>query len=175
MRLRDYFRGLAVELESPLSPDELERRINAATVSRWRSFAMGAVGGARSGRVRLRYRPRFFEYNMTPVLVGRIEPARRGSVLRLRYRGPTGALIFFPLFYVTLAALLGLAFFGKFEGGVSGTQVIPLSTILIFLLFPLGLHYLGTRSAAAHLQALIDYLERAAEARLVRREGFDAS
>ena len=167
MWLIDYFRGRDVEMVSRLRREMLEGRINGAAVNRFRPFTEGAIGRARAGRLWLRYRPRLFEYNMMPLLVGRIEETTRGSRLRLRYRAPVGAYVFFPTWFLFLPALMALIYFGDslFEGGTGeARQMFPPLVILIMLFTPLLGLYLGLRRADAHLEALIEFLHDVGEA-----------
>src|SRR5215211_2462837 len=108
MRLRDYFRGYRVVMQSRLPCEELEQHIRAALVPRFRPFTEGVAGWARRGRVSLQYRPRLFEYKMYPVLAGRIGDERGSARLTLRFRAPVGAYLFFACWYGALGTMVAL-------------------------------------------------------------------
>ena len=165
MRLRDYFRGRRLVMQSRLRREELEQRIRARLLPRFRPFVEGVSGSARWGRLRLKYHPRLFEYNMGPVLVGRIDDQFGPARLDLRFRAPNAAYVFFVLWYVGFSILAIVAWSGRLEA--DGQSVWAKTTLLFLLLFPLGLHYLGMRNSEAHLAKLIEFLEREAEAKLV--------
>ena len=165
MRLRDYFRGEAVELESRLRRDELQDRIEAATVSRWTLFEQGVVGWARCGRIRLRFRPRLVQYRMGPILAGSIDDSSGPSRLHLRFRAPGSAYVFFALWYAFMLVFLGFVLFGDVPAPAPGAErLMPPLLLFLFLLAPLGIHYLGTRDAPAQLAELVKFLEEKAEA-----------
>ena len=170
MRLRDYFQGQPIVMQSRLRPDELERRINDATISRWGPFEKGVVGWARFGRIRLRFRPLFFEYNMSPILAGRIDDSSGPTRLLLSWRAPLPAYVFFALWYgFALLFLAFLLFGGASLDAQGGERLVPPLLLLLLALAPLGLHYLGTRNADAHLAELVSFVEKAGEAKVVSR------
>ena len=171
MRLLDYFRGTPIIMQSRLRRDELERRINEATISRWRPFGTGVVGWARFGRIRLRFRPPRFRYNMSPILAGRIDDSSGPTRLLLRFRAPAGAYFFYAVWYPFLLIFLAAYLFGGAGLEAPGAEkLLPPVLILLFGLFPIGLHYLGTRDAEAHFAALDKFVEEAGEAKVVSRE-----
>src|SRR5688500_8409593 len=95
-RILGHFLGQQVTMISPLAPREVERRINAASVSVWWSHYQPGVGGwARFGFVRLRAEGVHFSRDR-PVLAGRIAADPPGSRLRLRYRAPLAAYLAVP-------------------------------------------------------------------------------
>jgi hypothetical protein len=62
-----------------------------------------------------------------------------------------------------------LLFGGATLDAEGGEKLVPPLLLLFFALAPLGLHYLGTRNADAHLDELVSFVEQAGEARVVSR------
>ena len=171
MRLRDYFRGYRVVMQSRLRREDLEQRVRATLVPRFRPFTEGVAGWARRGRVSLQYRPRFFGYKMYPVLAGRFSDELGPTRLTLRFRAPIGAYLFFAWWYGALIMMVALLIVQGFPGlDTAGDKALAAFALVFFGLFPLLLHYLGTRRADEHLDRLIQFLEREGEATLIERE-----
>ena len=168
MRLRDYFRGYSLVMQSRLRRAELERRINAATLSVWRPFQTGVGGWVHFGRIRLRYRTRFIEYNAAPILAGRIDDEFGIVRLRLRYRAPLPIYPFFAFWYAFLTFILVTFVAGGGASGSSGDEnAIFIGMIVFLLLLPMGMHYAFTRRADANFDRIVKFLEDAAEAKVV--------
>ena len=165
MRFSDYFRGYRRTMTSPLPPEEVARRINEATISRFVLFNEGTIGWARSGRLRLKYRQRFFHYDAKPILAGRIVATRAGSRIDLNFRAPGWAYVFYPFWFAALLMLVLLVTFGPLT--TTGDQRATFATTFLFLLgFPVLLHFLGTAKSDAKLEALTGFLARVAQARI---------
>ena len=168
MRLKDYFAGQPVVLHSPASPEAVTERINNAAGSIIWPFNFGVVGGVRFGRISLRFRSSIFEYNAKPVLVGRVLQDSAGSTMQLRYRAPAPIYIFYLFWYCFLGlfALLLLGTIGQRNPDLtSGDQVIIFGGWVFMSIFPLGLHYFGTRNADEELSKLLDFLASEAQAK----------
>lgn len=167
MRLRDYFGGKSVRLHSLLSPHTVSERINAAAGSRFWPFTTGVVGGVWAGHVRLRFRSSITEYNAKPVLADRLREGSTGSTLILRYRAPAWAYVFDLFWY----SVLGLVTFGLLVGGIrpdttSGDLVTAVAVCLTLLIFPLVMHYVGTRNSDQELRQLLHFLAEHVDAKL---------
>lgn len=169
MRLKDYFAGIPVQLQSRLSAEILADRINNAAGSIFWPFNCGVIGGVRFGRVSLRYRSSFFEYNAKPILVGRLreQPFPLGAVLTLRYRAPAPIYVFY-LFWYSFLSLFGLLLVGSVGQRnpdlTSGDLALSFVGWTFMIIFPLGLHFFGTRNSDEELSELLDFLAREAEA-----------
>ena len=176
MRIRDYLRGYRVVIQSRLRADEVQRRINAATISSWPPFASGVAGWAHFGRIRLRYRPGFFDYNAGPILAGRIADELGPTQLRLRFRAPLPACFFFAIWYGFFSIFL-IVFL--LDGAASTTSTADLSTgigmFLVFLIAPIVIHYVGTRKSDAYFEKIITFLEDVAEAKRMSGPGWPAA
>ena len=168
MKLRDYYFGLPVTLHSPLRPDDIAQRIKDETrVSWWMMpFRTGPVGGVRWGRLRLSYSNSPFEYNQKPVLTGPMERTMAGTVMRLGYRGTTWSRIFFAAWYLFMALIAMFFLVAGFDPPLHGVErLIPVAMIVSFFVFPIIIHAIGTRRSDEDLAALIEFLERVAEAK----------
>ena|SRR5947209_1871969 len=168
MNIRDYYIGERIALRSRLMPEQVEQRIRDAVKRPWwaRPFQTGPAGGIWFGRIRLRYRSSLFEYNAKPILIGRVERTATGSVLRLVYRGRTWFRAFFLFWYAFLAILLiTFATVGTDPPLQGAERLFPFAIILPMALFPFILHAIGTRNSDDELAELIEFLERATEAR----------
>jgi hypothetical protein len=162
MRLRDYFVGQPVLLNSLHSPRIVAERINAAAGSIFSPFKRGVVGGVWLGRIRLRFVSSFGEYNAKPVLAGRLREAPTGSILVLRYRAPIRVYLFHVVWY-SILLLVALAFLA---GEIKSTGFAPAFLVpATLLIFPLVLHYAGTRNSAEELDYLLDFLAEQADAK----------
>ena len=168
MRLKDYFAGIPVRLQSRLSARVVADQINNAAGSIFWPFNFGVVGGVRFGRVSLRYRSSIFEYNAKPLLVGGLRDESAGAVLTLRYRAP-GPIYAFYLIWYSFLALFGLLLVRSVVQQTPGLNIGDLATMLVgltlMLIVPLGMHYFGTRDWAEELAELLNFLAREAEAR----------
>ena len=152
-------------MTSPLPPHEVERRINEATISRFVLFTEGTIGWARLGRLRLKYRQRFFHYDSKPILAGRIVADKAGSRFDLNFRAPGWAYVFYPFWYVALLLMVLLVTFGP--PTISGEQrAVFAATFFFFFGFPFLLHFLGTAKSESELEALTGFLARVAQARV---------
>jgi hypothetical protein len=168
-RLRRYFGGRSVAMLSPLAPAEVERRINRAAASTlWRAYRPGVAGWARCGLVRLRVHGSLI-YSYRPVLAGRISREAAGSRLRLNYRAPVMASVFYLLWYLFLALLLFALSIGGWAPGVTATVRAQVMIFLgLALVAPLFLLHWSTAGADEDLEQLVAFLEREAQAKPVR-------
>jgi len=159
MRLRDYFEGIPVHLHVQASSQVVADRINGAAGSTFWPFNTGVVGGVWLGRVRLRFRSSFAEYNAKPVLAGIIRDTSTGSELFLSYRAPAFSYLFFPFWYLILGFFAVLFLFGQTEPPSSAGDNAMLIFILgLMFIAPLAMHYFGTRNADDELSQLLDFL-----------------
>lgn len=166
MRLKDYFRGIPVRLQSRLSAQAVADRINNASGSIFWPFNFGVVGSVRFGRVSLRYRSSIFEYNAKPVLVGRLHQESAGAILNLKYRAPASAYFSYCLTALVLCLVLIIALTGVGSGDLPAQDFAMLSAFIVVLpAFIFGFHAYGTRNSDEELSELIDFLEREAEAK----------
>jgi hypothetical protein len=167
MRLKDYFIGIPIRLRSPLSAEAVAERINNSAGSIFWPFNFGVVGWARFGRISLRYRSSIFEYNAKPLLVGGLRDESLGAVLALRYRAPGPIYVFYLFWYsfLTLVGLLLIGTIGQRNPDQTGADLAIVCIGLIFMLiFPVGMHYFGTRNWHEELSDLLDFLASEAEA-----------
>ena len=172
MRLRDYFLGIPVRLRSPLSAQTVANRVNSSAASPFWPFTDGVAGRIWLGHIRLRFRDSFFEYNAKPVLVGRLEDASSGSILTLRYRAPAWAYVFDLFWYSFLGlSLLTLLFADMNPALAASDHAFVSAGFALFAVFPLGLHYYGTRRSDEELTYLLDFLAEQAGATLEQRPG----
>lgn len=167
MRLGDYYRGLPLNLRTPLPPDEVARRIGGAICSPLRPFATGIVGYAPLGRLQLRFRKSLFSYNGMPVLVGPVRAERGGSLLILNYRGHLATRLAFPLaFLVVGAGVLTYLASGAQSPAIAPWQMALIAFILVLAMaLPLGLHAFFIRNAEGDLAAMADFLRTTLEAK----------
>jgi hypothetical protein len=168
MRLKDYFLGVPIRLESRLTAADVAERINAAAGSTVWPFTTGVVGRVSFGVVRLRFRSSFAEYNAKPILAGRIREARSGSILALRYRAPAWVYAFDVFWYSFLAFIALFPLFGDAELNPELTTTdfaLIAAGLAAFLVFPFVLHFIGTRNSDFELAELLDFLAGHAEAR----------
>lgn len=167
MRLGDYYRGLPLNLRTPLAPDEVARRIGQVISSPMRPFATGIVGTVRPGRLHLRYKPSLFSYDGMPVLAGPIR-AEQGSLLLLRYRGRLAARLAFPLALAIVMLSLGIVLA---SGALAPTPVWAKALILFFMLLtvtlPALIHAFLIRNAEANMEHLAQFLRTTIEAKNV--------
>ena len=167
MHLTDYFAGKCLRLHSPTSARIVAERVNEAAGSALWPFTMGVVGGVWSGHVRLRFRSSLFEYNAKPVLAGRLKEAPRGSSLDLRYRAPAWVYAFDLFWYSSLGlvVLIMLGQVGERNPDLNGRDLTIVSAgLVVLLLFPIVLHYFGTRNSDEELSYLLDFLAEHADA-----------
>lgn len=170
MRLGDYFRGLPLNLRTPLPPDEVARRIGAAISSPLRPFATGIVGYAPVGRLHLRLRRSLFSYNGMPVLAGPVRAERGGSLLLLKYRGHLATRLAFPLaFLVVGAAVLVFLASGAQSPDIAPWQMaLILFALILGMALPFGIHAFFIRNAEADFETLADFLRNGLDAKEVR-------
>jgi hypothetical protein len=166
MRFRDYFLGQRVLLRSPLKPADVVCRINGAAKSSWWPFNLGVIGGIRFGRVRLRYASSPFEYNAKPLLLGRIDEAIPGSVLRLTYRGPRWSLLF-DLFWYGLLATIAVVFLttGLDPPATGSDTFFVVLGFVGMAALPAIMHLVGTRRSDEELVELISFLADTVDAK----------
>lgn len=164
MRLRDYFAGQRIVLTSPLSIEEVQTRINAATpVSYW-PFANGVRGKAWMGRVRLSYTGLwFFDYNAKPVLAGTLSNRFGRTLLEANYRAPVFAYLFFAMWYLILIIIGATLFSAWLDDDLKPGGFFSLPLFGISVAAPLFMHYVFTRRADEELEAIIDLLATEAE------------
>jgi hypothetical protein len=168
MRLKDYFVGIPVRLESRLSPAVAAQRINSAAGSTIWPFTTGVVGRVLLRFIRLRFRSSFAEYNAKPILAGRLRESRSGSVLNLRYRAPASAYALYAFWYGFLGVIALSPLFGDAElnAGLTTTDfAIIAAGLAVFLVFPVVLHFIGTRNSDDELAEILDFLAQHAEAK----------
>ena len=163
MPFRQYFGGIRVELRSPLSPSQLKERINSEASFGLSPFYTGVVGRVWGNSLRLGYRSSIFEYNQKPLLAGRIESIPSGSRLRLTYRAPRTALVFFAFWYVFIVFILVSASIALFENREVETGLF-LAVMLALALAPIAMHFWGTRRFDEELTDLLDFLRLEANA-----------
>jgi len=165
MRLGDYYRGLPLNLRTPLPPDEVARRIGGAISSPMRPFATGIIGSVRPGRLQLRYKPSLFGYDGMPVLAGPIR-AEQGSLLLLRYRGRLSARLAFPLAFMMVAVAIGIV---VASGALAGSPAWAKALIPFFMLLavalPLLIHAFFIRNAEADMAHLAAFLRTTLDAK----------
>jgi len=159
MRLGEYFRGRKIVLHTRLAPEEAERRIDDAAQSVMAPFAIGVVGWAKLGIIRLRYRRGIFGYDAKPILAGGFVKDGQGTRLDLVYRGPLAIRFLVPLWGLIFVAGFALIFI---EGELvkEGPQFwIPFAVvpILVFGAIPLA-HAWAIRRADEELVLLVDFL-----------------
>jgi hypothetical protein len=162
MRFRDYFFGVPVKLRSRLEPIDVAQRINEAAGSILLPWTEGVAGGVRFGLVRLRFQRSIFEFNMKPVLAGRVQSNGPGSLLLLSYRAPFAAHIFLLIWYGVLS-LIFLAALAPSRGESPGFHGALISLILFAV--PIATVYGGTRRSDEDLTDLLEFLAEKAEAR----------
>jgi len=166
MRLGDYYRGLPLNLRTPLPPDEVARRIGGAIDSPMNPFASGMVGYARFGRVQLRLRKSIFSYNAMPVLAGPVKAEGRGALLLLKYRGHLATRLAFPLAFLMVG--LNLLFFvatGPSQGAASWQLAPILAALAVFMILPLAIHRFMIRNAEADMARLAAFLRETLDAK----------
>lgn len=168
MRLRDYFRGIALEGCSPLPPEECARRINAAARSTWNPFAHGPAGRIKNGRLKLEFASPV-GYNAAPLITGTLVADGGGTRFDLSYRAPRWVIPFYALSYLILLAVTPFAIehaWPRIALGLSesGEKLVPLAIVAVLLIWPLILHYLFTWNAMRRLDALLSFLAETAEA-----------
>jgi hypothetical protein len=168
MRLVDYFFGIRRQLRSPTSARIVADRINEAAGSAFWPLTTGVVGGVLSGHLRLRVKSSFFEYNAKPVLCGRLRELPSGSSMDLSYRAPAWIYPFY-LFWYGFLGLIFLMMLGQVGTRNPDLQGEALSTIwvvlILFLIGPIVLHYVGTSRSNEDLECLLDFLAEQADAR----------
>ena len=163
MPFRKYFGGIRIELRSPLSPARLKEQINAQASWGLSPFYTGVVGRVWGQTLRLKYRSSIMEYSEKPLLTGRIEAVPSGSRLPLVYRAPRSTLPFFIFWF----GFLLLAFIGTSVSLVSNRDfdsAMILALLPVFASVPIAMHAWGTRRWDEDLAALLDFLEREAQA-----------
>ena len=166
MRLGDYYRGLPLNLRTPLPPGEVARRIAATIASPMNPFATGIIGYAMFGRVQLRRRKSLFSYNGMPVLAGPVKAEGRGSLLLLKYRGHLATRLAFPLAFLLVG--LGMLVFVATgpSPGVAPWQLAPiLAALAVFMALPLAIHRFMIRNAEADMAYLADFLRTTLDAK----------
>lgn len=165
MRLSDYYRGLPLNLRTPLPPDEVVRRIGTAVASPLRPFATGMIGYATLHRLHLRYRPSLFSYKAMPVLAGAIR-AEQGSLLLLKYRGHLATRLAFPFAMVVVLLALSIV---MASGAAADMPAWGIGLVFLFMLLavtlPLLIHAFLIRNAEANLEHLADFLRTTLDAK----------
>jgi len=163
MGLIDYFAGKHFRLYSPLPRQVVVERLNGAASWTAMPVSNNIVGGMLWGRLRVRYRRSLFEYNMKPVLSGRIEASSTGSILYLRYGAPIFAYIFYGFWYFFALSMVMTFFEGDKVTMSAGNNA---TIFALFFLSPIGGHAFGTRHADEELESLIEFVARNAQTAL---------
>ncbi|RIV86684.1 hypothetical protein [Aurantiacibacter zhengii] len=160
MGIFEYFKGRRIRLESPLSPDEVAKRINRASGSRFNLFSRGIKGGVLRHHMNLFDQGTWpFSYNASPVLVGRLMDKDGGCAIDAKFRAPVWVYGFYIMWYliVTLFVLIAVAL--VLEGRMTTEGWIIFPAMAFFSIAPVGLHYLfvrGEQSLEGILQMLTD-------------------
>lgn len=166
MRLKDYLIGVPVDLYSPLTPEEVAQRVNQRSKSTLNPFAIGVIGWARFGRLRLQHHQSIFRYNAAPLLIARIENASGRTRISGKFGGSMFAKIGLSFWYLVLC-LMFAAWVSVFLGSQS-TDSGELSffvVIPILAAMPLGMHYLFTWHWEEDLKAILAFLETEVQAK----------
>jgi hypothetical protein len=167
MRMIEYLVGRRIQLSSPFPPQECTRRIDAAAPSTF-SMASGVVGGARAGRLWLRYRSSPFSATSgAPRLVGRMEPAGTGSSLRLRYRAPAGTPFFFLWWFIMFSLIfLAVAPNIRWAPDISVMERFGVGAVYFAIMFggPAMMWWMATRTAEVDLEELLKFLAESVKA-----------
>ena len=163
MPFRQYFGGIQIELESPLAPTEVKKRINSEASLGLSPFYTGVVGRVWGQTLRLRYRSSPLEYNAKPLLIGPIEAVTGGCRLSLIYRGPRLMIPFF-VFWLGFSLVGFVAAAIDLISSRDAEFALILFAMPIFALFPIGMHAWGTRRWDEDLGELVDFLQREAQA-----------
>lgn len=166
MKVAEYLKGRPVRLVSPLDPATVQAAINAHTRSGFQPFGKGVVGWVRMGRVRLRYRAGFFDYNAKPVLVGRAENDMGRTRLELSYRAPLKVYGFIFLWFLILTIFWGIVSQALAQASSLESIALKLVLFLVYLLMPLWVHWIGTLDAEEELDLLLQFLRQHAKAEI---------
>ena len=142
-----------------MSKDEVAERINRAAGLAWWPFASGMRGGVYLDRVRLSYVETWlFDYNAHPIFAGKLESNFGSCEIDAKFRAPVRAYVFFAFWYLVLGEIIVGLILSYFRG--SGPDLEPaLLFPTLFLLAPLGMHYVFTRNSDTDLQTVLDWLE----------------
>lgn len=166
MRLVDYVFGQRFVLRTTLTRDRVQERIDAATISVLNPFSTGVTGWSRFGRISLRAHSGVFDYSAKPLLVGKVQDIGGWTELDLRFRGPRFAVAFFCVWYLLLGSFALALLDGSVEGD-EGFYPVGLPIMALMLLAPAVMHVIGTRKAGKEREALLDFLQRVIDARIV--------
>lgn len=168
MWLLDYLRGRRVAMVTPLPAREVERRINAGTVSMIRPGSAGVSGWARLGRLRLWIRERGWNVSAAIVLAGRIQGELIGSRLHLRLRPSLWVYYSLGAWYVTACSTYG-AFLASVGWRLDDIDIAAAATLIFVATLILPLRFTRSDEASANLDLaeMIEFLELEAQAKIV--------
>lgn len=164
MKVSEYLKGRRVRLVSPLDPDAVQAAINAHTRSGFQPFGKGVAGWARLGRVRLRYKAGYFDYNAKPVLIGRIENDMGRTRLELSYRAPLKVYGFLLLWLFLFMLPWNLLSYALTQSPTLSGIAFELGLFLLYLVTPLLVHWFGTMDADEELGHMLEFLRQHAMA-----------
>ena len=160
MNLINALRGRPLVMKTPLAVGEVERRINAATVSMIWPGAAGVCGWARFGRLRLWVREGGWGPSSEATLAGRIEDELVGSRLRLRSQPPLWTYYSIGAGYVAAVGLFISHMSSIHWGFTSVTRALGLVLLVAALFLPLRFARGGFELSELDLAEMTDFLER---------------
>ncbi len=168
MRIGEYLVGRKLELRSPLSPDEVSKRINAAASLIYRPFGLcEVIGGSYFGFVRLGFFTSDLQYNASPVLFGRLQERLGSTEIRARFGAPIWVKVIFGIWSFVFFLALWVLLFSP-AGLAPGADWRALSIIVpLLIILPVAMHLIGTRNSESELERILEFLSDYAEARPV--------
>jgi len=149
---------------SPLPPEVVIRRINAASKSVLNPFALRVTGYARFGRVMLEHRS-FPYYNGQPRLAARLIQNGAGTTIEGRYGAAAWHKVFFVFWYVFLT-FLTIVWISVYIGGSGDDEFFGTFGFfpLIFWIAPFALHFMFTMGWKADMERIAQFLEQEVDA-----------
>ena len=171
MRLKDYIFGKRVDLISPLSPDEVAQKINAATPGLFNfAIASGVGGWCKFGRMHLDWRNPMFRNGFAPVLSARVRVNLGQTSIQGRFGASRYLQVFYSVWYAFLS-LISVTLFSAWLSDDPSLQNGPLAFLVLSLLAvaPLLFHWVFNQGADRHFDSILVFLEREIQARLVAK------
>lgn len=162
MRLRDYFFGIPITIDSPLPPDEVALRIGAASGFSFLPFDTGVVGGTLFGYLQLKYRRSIFGFDLMPRLSGEIVKANWGSRIFAKFGAPLQLKISIPFVFTLMFIMWFKASNG--EPGLINAKMMLALIAMTTIMMIFG-YFASTAQWREDLKAITDFLEEEIDAR----------